>query len=58
MFCVIVQIDLVPDQCRPSKMLIMSPVNILNGRADGQGHVSLESKNSTKYKQYLDLLLR
>ena len=48
----------VPDQCRSSKMLIMPPVNIPNGRADGQGHVSLESKNSTKYKKYLDLLLR
>ena len=34
------------------------PVNFPNGRTDGQGHVSLESKNSTKYKQYLDLLLR
>ena len=33
-------------------------VNFHNGRADGQGHVTLESKNSTKYKQYLDLLLR
>ena len=33
-------------------------VNFPNGRTDEQGHETLESKNSTKYKQYLDLLLR
>ena len=27
-------------------------------RADGLGHVPLESKNSAKYKQYLELVLR
>ena len=42
----------------PKVLVMPKAVNFHNGRTDGQGLETLESKNSIKYKQYLDLLLR